>query len=286
MIGPAYHRPVTYPVSFNPNSRIHFGGGKSEKPAPTRQTIWDRPVTRLLMHMLYPLLEQVQRTINRLQISIAEHIGLGKVKLFHSNFLNLYYDTQRKWYFVGRPNADGVVVIVPMVKKDGKDHVVLLISQRPPLGRKNIIEFPAGLIGDQDGGVEDIETAAKRELLEETGLKVRRIIKTTVADSSVSSPGIATEKGSIVYVDCDLADRASNLDADGEVIKKIVAVEKSQVKRWLEHKSYQGFTIDASVMAALYGMPDEESCAQPFDGFVIYDAEKPQSGRKLVPVLS
>ncbi|HEY9744678.1 MAG TPA: NUDIX hydrolase [Oculatellaceae cyanobacterium] len=173
-----------------------------------------------------------------------------------------------------RPNADGVVVIVPTVKKDGKDYVIFLISQRPPLGRKNIIEFPAGLIGDKDGGVEDVETAARRELLEETGLRVRRIIKMSVADSSVSSPGIATEKGSIVYVDCDLTAHASNLEADGEVIKKVVAVEKNHVKRWLEHKSYQGFTIDASVMAALYGMPEEEQAAQPFDSFVIYDVEK------------
>lgn len=239
-----------------------------------RQDNREHSGVRLLLQMFYPLLEQIQQAINHLQIFVAQHVGLRKVKLFHSNFLNLYYDTQRKWYFVDRPNADGVVVIVPTVKKDGKDYVIFLISQRPPLGRKNIIEFPAGLIGDKDGGVEDVETAARRELLEETGLRVRRIIKMSVADSSVSSPGIATEKGSIVYVDCDLTAHASNLEADGEVIKKVVAVEKNHVKRWLEHKSYQGFTIDASVMAALYGMPEEEQAAQPFDSFVIYDVEK------------
>ncbi|MBX2860549.1 MAG: NUDIX hydrolase [Vampirovibrio sp.] len=221
-----------------------------------------------------PVLEHLKKEINKIQINWSKALGKEKIKLFDSKFLHLYYDRTRHWYYVDRPNAHGVVVIVPTFKKEGKEYVVFLMTQRPPLGRRNIIEFPAGLIGDVENGSEDIETAARRELLEETGLKVKKILKTTVADASASSPGLATEKGSVVYAECDYNQPLhQTLEADGGVIKKIVAIEKSQVKPWLEQKVLQGFTIDTSVFASLYTMPDELPMVIP-DQWVMYDSDK------------
>src|SRR5580704_13589060 len=70
------------------------------------------------------------------------------------------------WEYAERKNVTGIVAIIA-VTAEGK---LLLVEQyRPPLG-KTVIELPAGLAGDiagQEG--EAMVTAARRELLEETG---------------------------------------------------------------------------------------------------------------------
>jgi len=70
------------------------------------------------------------------------------------------------WEYVERVQCGGVVVIIPVT---GKGQVVLTEQYRIPLG-KNVIEFPAGLRGDEaHNRDESLEDGAKRELLEETG---------------------------------------------------------------------------------------------------------------------
>jgi len=69
---------------------------------------------------------------------------------------------------VERVNARAVVVIVPLTA----ERRLLFVEQyRAPVGRK-VIEFPAGLVGDEPGREqEDLIEAARRELLEETGYR-------------------------------------------------------------------------------------------------------------------
>ena len=76
------------------------------------------------------------------------------------------------WYFVERPHASGVAVIVAVTD----DRRLLLVEQhRPALGRK-ALELPAGLCGDDDGmKSEELEAAARRELREETGWDAERM---------------------------------------------------------------------------------------------------------------
>ena len=57
--------------------------------------------------------------------------------------------------------------------------------------------FPAGLL---EAG-EAVENAARRELLEETGLEVTRVLKTSPC--LYSSAGITDESMTLVYVECD-----------------------------------------------------------------------------------
>ena len=70
------------------------------------------------------------------------------------------------WEFASRSNASGVVVLVPVT---GQGEIVLVEQFRKPVG-KNVVELPAGLVGDHEDPDESVLSAARRELEEETGL--------------------------------------------------------------------------------------------------------------------
>ena len=90
-----------------------------------------------------------------------------------------------------RPDA---VVIVPFHTVRNK--MVITREYRVPLDGYEY-GFPAGLV---DSG-ESVEQAARRELMEETGLTVRRFIK--ISPPIYSSAGMTDESVSMVYVDCE-----------------------------------------------------------------------------------
>ena len=98
--------------------------------------------------------------------------------------------TRGKWEYVSRSRGIRAAVILAI---DEEDHVLLVEQFRVPLGRI-CIELPAGLIGDGDEG-EDDETAAARELEEETGYRAARM---EVLGEFWSSPGMVTESYSLL----------------------------------------------------------------------------------------
>ncbi len=70
------------------------------------------------------------------------------------------------WEFVERSSSWAVVLIIPITDAG---EIVFVEQYRPPVGRR-VIELPAGLVGDlADSPDETLETAARRELEEETG---------------------------------------------------------------------------------------------------------------------
>ena len=103
------------------------------------------------------------------------------------------------------------VVIVPFHKKRGK--MVITREYRVPL---NDFEygFPAGLI---DEG-ESVEQATRRELREETGLTVRRIIKSSPA--IYSSAGMTDESVAMVYVECE-GQPSTSANTESELIETL-----------------------------------------------------------------
>src|ERR1043166_3454336 len=90
------------------------------------------------------------------------------------------------WQFVERTKGKSAVVIVAVTDDDR----ILFVEQfRRPVNAR-VIDFPAGLVGDEDGGGDDPAETAKKELLEETGYACARVERLT---SGPTSPGITSE---------------------------------------------------------------------------------------------
>ncbi len=117
----------------------------------------------------------------------------------HLNLISVQYqdrqDSMKNWIYASRGNSQGpdAVVIVPFHEDENK--LVLIKEFRVPL-QGNQYGFPAGLM---DPG-ESIEQAGRRELFEETGLQVTRVIKQSPA--IFSSSGLTDESISLLYVRC------------------------------------------------------------------------------------
>ena len=94
----------------------------------------------------------------------------------------------------GQPLVADAVVVIPLLKNSGKRKVVTIKEFRIPLGAYEYA-FPAGLYDHN----ETAEAVAKRELKEETGLKLTKVLY--VSSPVVSSAGLSDE--SVVYVVCE-----------------------------------------------------------------------------------
>ena len=99
----------------------------------------------------------------------------------------LDFVVRKGWEFVSRRDVNGIVLIVP-VTDDGS--IVLVEQLRPPVER-NVVELPAGLSGDDEGGKhETLEMSARRELLEETGYEAATMERLA---EGPPSPGVSSE---------------------------------------------------------------------------------------------
>jgi len=89
------------------------------------------------------------------------------------------------WEYVERRDrAPGVLVVATTAAGD-----LLVIEEfRPPVNAR-VVSLPAGLVGDE-GEAESPETAARRELLEETGYECREL---EPLGGGPSTPGLASE---------------------------------------------------------------------------------------------
>lgn len=99
--------------------------------------------------------------------------------------------TRGRWEYVGRARGIRAAAILALDEDvDGARHVILVSQYRVPLGCV-CLEFPAGLVGDENGATdEDAATAAARELEEETGYRARRLEE---LGEFYSSPGMVSE---------------------------------------------------------------------------------------------
>lgn len=160
--------------------------------------------------------------------------------LFEGRFCRLRsVDT---WEYVERRRATGVVAVLA-VTPDGK---VLLIEQFRPAVGKQVIEIPAGLVGDA-GEAEELATAARRELLEETGYDARTMVFLT---DGPAAAGITNEFVTFFRAD-DLTKVAEGGGVDGEKIV-VHEVPLDGVDTWMDGKRRDGCLIDCKVYTALY----------------------------------
>jgi ADP-ribose pyrophosphatase len=145
-----------------------------------------------------------------------------------------------KWEYVGR--ARGIKAAVILAIDDG--HVILVEQYRVPLGR-NCLELPAGLIGDEEAG-EAVETAAARELEEETGYRADRI---AVVGEFYSSPGMVSESFSFVKA-LGLTKVSEGGGVEGENIT-VHRVALDQLEGFIDVKRREGCGIDVKLLTLL-----------------------------------
>jgi len=162
--------------------------------------------------------------------------------LYRGEFLEILRD--RHWEYVRRTKASGAVVIIAVT--DAAE-LVLVEQTRIPLHGKSI-ELPAGLVGDSESFVgEAYETAAQRELLEETGFRASRV---EIVTQGPTAAGFSSEMLTLVRAR-GLVREHEGGGVDGEDIT-VHLVPLAAVHGWLEARRAEGYFIEPRIYAGLW----------------------------------
>ncbi|HEY6476392.1 MAG TPA: NUDIX domain-containing protein [Polyangia bacterium] len=146
------------------------------------------------------------------------------------------------WEYVTRPNVTGIVVIVALTDQ----RKLLLVEQWRPAVRSQVIELPAGLVGDVDAH-EPLQTAAARELVEETGFAAREMVP---IGSGPIAVGVSDEMISFFQALGLTRVGAGGGDATEEITVHEVAL--AELRPFLAARAAEGLAIDPKIYAGLF----------------------------------
>ena len=158
------------------------------------------------------------------------------------------------WEFATRTNASAVVVLVPVTDNN---ELILVEQYRVPV-QSNVIELPAGLVGDLDDADESILTAAQRELEEETGFRSGKL---THLLTCPSSPGMSDETISIFLAE-ELVKTGPGGGDESESIE-VHLVRVTEVTGWLGEMMKAGKQVDPKTYAALFWLDRHKAGLPP-----------------------
>lgn len=145
--------------------------------------------------------------------------------------------TRGKWEYVSRTRGIHAAVILAIDAGD----VILVEQYRVPLGR-NCLELPAGLIGDETEG-EAAETAAIRELEEETGYRAARM---TELGQFYSSPGMASEGFTLLRAEgLEKTGPGGGVEGEDITVHRVPLVD---VPAFMAAKRAQGCAMDVKLL--------------------------------------
>jgi ADP-ribose diphosphatase len=147
------------------------------------------------------------------------------------------------WEFAERTHGNGMAVIIIAVTPE--DRVLFVEQYRVPLGKRTI-EMPAGLVGD-DHSHDTLESAAHRELIEETGWEPGRVEVLLVGPTSA---GMSSER--IAFVRATGLKRVGDgggVDGEGITVHE---VPRAQAPAWLMQKQAEGYELDLKLWAGLW----------------------------------
>jgi ADP-ribose pyrophosphatase len=148
------------------------------------------------------------------------------------------------WDYVVRPqsaNCVGILAITP------EDEIILVEQFRIPIQRQ-VIEIPAGIVGDEPEFLdESLADTAGRELLEETGYRAGAIEKliTTPTSAGLTSEFIH------LFQATDLTRETTGGGVAGENIT-VHHVPLTKLRAWLREQEAAGKIIDFKIHAALW----------------------------------
>jgi ADP-ribose pyrophosphatase len=152
--------------------------------------------------------------------------------VFEGDHLNVL--ERDEWQFVERKKAKEAVAVIA-VTDDGK--LVLTEQFRQPVNSR-VIDFPAGLVGD-DEGTDDPRETARKELEEETGYTCESV---ELLAKGPSSAGITSEIVSI-YRAQGVQRAGEGGGVGGEEIA-VHAIPLKDLSGWLHKKESEGALVD------------------------------------------
>lgn len=148
------------------------------------------------------------------------------------------------WEYVARKGVNEVVVVVAVT---ADDKAVLIEQYREPV-RARVIEWAAGIVGDEpEFGEEHLLEAANRELEEETGCRARRL---RMIAHGPSSGGMSSEI--ITFLQAEDLVRVGEGGGVGNEDIKVHLVPLDEVDAWLAARTGEGFLVDPKVYTGLY----------------------------------
>lgn len=163
-------------------------------------------------------------------------------KLFETRWLSL--ERIGTWDFVRRPHSDACVGILAITPDD---KVVLVEQFRIPVQR-DVIEIPAGIVGDEEEHRgESLATTAARELLEETGYRAGSIRQLV---ASPTSAGMTPEMTHL-FLATDLVREHQGGGVGSENII-VHHVPRAELPDWLATQEAAGKLVDFKIHAALW----------------------------------
>ena len=162
----------------------------------------------------------------RPEVVTTEDLTGGKWLALKRIHYNWPLGKKRVWDYVTRPTRQGkhdAVVVVPFLKNPNR--LVVTREYRLPI-QDFEIGFCAGLID----GKETVEEAGRRELKEETGLDLKKVL--CVSPPLFSSPGMTNEN--VVMLFCEVEGELTGVNSEEEKIE-VFAVDLKGVEEILEN---------------------------------------------------
>ena len=151
---------------------------------------------------------------------------------------------RNSWEHVERVNVSGVVCMVAVTPDDE----LILVEQYRPALRRATIEIPAGLVGDVPGSEDEaFETAATRELEEESGYTAENM---RFLSEGPTSSGICSE--TIRFYFAEGVHKIGDGGGDHSEDITVHIVPLAGIHDWLEEQTKRGVFIDPKVYAGLY----------------------------------
>lgn len=152
----------------------------------------------------------------------------------------LAVEKEGSWEYAARTRDIQAAVILAL----DEDHVLLVEQYRVPTSRR-CLELPAGLVGDEEAG-EAVETAAARELEEETGYRPATV---ECLGRFFSSPGLTSEAFTVVRA-TGLTRVGDGGGAGGEDIT-VHRIALTELPAFVERKRAEGCGVDAKLLILL-----------------------------------